>query len=364
MLYNAGWKYWCFDGYQPVLDALNITEEQIPQKMDQIEVDHFVSNVHIVFEFIMAATAFSANTVLFIIMNRLKKQFASFIFILRLAMAVDCFMALCTLTCQPVVHVSYGYFTVYCENPLLPKAMIVKCMAMVFQGTAIIATVVWLPVQFAYRYHVVVEGLEPPEHRKIIYFSATLVAFALTIYNMWAVHRPLPEYQVISRLLYHLDGWNTEPDQVFMGGNIAEPRMWLFAGWNMFSTTVSYAIVIYIELRILTALNKMAKNSGTKQHQELNRALTALAVVPLLTSVVPISIYMTGFFTCFDPGSYFIKITFSLSLASILNPITTIGLIKPYRRMFFSMIGMKHLGVSKTEASKTAGATSVVKPSH
>ncbi|CAD5220646.1 unnamed protein product [Bursaphelenchus okinawaensis] len=79
----------------------------------------------------------------------------------------------------------------------------------------------------------------------------------------------------------------------------------------------------------------MQKGSSLRRHHiEINKALTALALVPLFTALLPIIVYNVGMFFCANSGQFMIHATFTLSLASIMNPITAIAMIKPYRRSF------------------------------
>lgn len=155
----------------------------------------------------------------------------------------------------------------------------------------------------------------------------------------------------------HVDQWPYVRDQWFFGAGLGDPRGWLFGSWSGFATTMSYGLVVYYEMKILQTLRMMAKCRSTAQHYDVNRALTALALVPLITAILPIMYYMTGLIFCWDMGYAPILATISLSAASVINPLTTILLIKPYRRTLLNAIFRIFPGTVKMERSSMAYVT-------
>ncbi|CAD5228573.1 unnamed protein product [Bursaphelenchus xylophilus] len=341
--YDSGVDILNYRGHVPLLEALELTEEQVPEVLSQVDEDPYHAAGHMYFEFTVGSIALMANAILFLIMRRHRKQLPSLVFILQLAMSVDIFLSMATMACQPVINVTYGYFACYCGNAFLPNNIGLRSVLMVMQGTGIMSTVIWLPIQFAYRYHYVVQGQPPSVKRQSVYFFFSLSGFFAVMYIMSEMHKPNPTFRELARLLFYVDGWGTRADQDFMGGGIGELRVWMFGGYNAMTTTVAYGFVIMLELKIMKALNEMQKGRLLKEAIDINRALTALALVPLLTAVFPIMLYMMTMFACIDPGQVMINATFTLSLPPVLNPITTIALIKPYRRTFLRWSRLKHV---------------------
>ncbi|CAD5220648.1 unnamed protein product [Bursaphelenchus okinawaensis] len=155
--YQSGPDILWFQGGAPLIEAINKTEEEIVDILQNVHADTTLTTIHMYIEIAISVTALVANSFLFIIMIKHKRRYASLTMILMLAMCVDLFMVAMTFTCQPVIHVIYGYMVCYCTNSLLPKNVVLNSAMISLMGTAIASTVLFLPIQFAYRYHFVVQ---------------------------------------------------------------------------------------------------------------------------------------------------------------------------------------------------------------
>lgn len=111
--------------------------------------------MHLYIGNITAIFACFFNIILICIIKKHKLQFQNFLLILKIAIVVDTFMALMTFICQPIAHVGFGYIICFCINPLLSKNVYAQWIVAILQGWAIVATVLCLPIQFAYRYQIV-----------------------------------------------------------------------------------------------------------------------------------------------------------------------------------------------------------------
>ncbi|KAH7725750.1 hypothetical protein AAVH_06593 [Aphelenchoides avenae] len=67
-------------------------------------------------------------------------------------------------------------------------------------------------------------------------------------------------------------------------------------------------------------------------HNDLNRALIALAICPMVTSALPLTFFLVEIFAAKDEAdNLFIFACTVLSSIAFWNPITTCFLIRPYR---------------------------------
>lgn len=101
------------------------------------------------------------------------------------------------------------------------------------------------------------------------------------------------------------------------------------------ATAVVYATVFFAQVRIVRKLEQLKPSmlSGTrKMHADLNRALIALALCPMVTSALPIIFFLVEIFFAKDEAdSLVIFASTVLSSIAFWNPITTCFLIRPYR---------------------------------
>ncbi|KAH7707288.1 hypothetical protein AAVH_25477 [Aphelenchoides avenae] len=96
-----------------------------------------------------------------------------------------------------------------------------------------------------------------------------------------------------------------------------------------------YVVIIWCQYKII----KFFRRSGTSYlestrriHAEVNRAMVALAVTPLLTSMGPTLILLTCMIVDFSAGPITVYMSVGMSLIVLVNPTTTIYFVRQYRK--------------------------------
>ncbi|KAI1699168.1 serpentine type 7TM GPCR chemoreceptor str domain-containing protein [Ditylenchus destructor] len=100
--------------------------------------------------------------------------------------------------------------------------------------------------------------------------------------------------------------------------------------------------------------------STRKLHMEVHRALIALAVAPLFVLLLPIVYFLVMIMLQATPGPISAFMTTVVTLITLVNPITTICIVKPYRRAFLRLIGFGHkIGVVSVVRSSSLVLNSI-----
>ncbi|KAH7704132.1 hypothetical protein AAVH_28687, partial [Aphelenchoides avenae] len=110
-------------------------------------------------------------------------------------------------------------------------------------------------------------------------------------------------------------------------------KMRLHNVFYILSVTIGYAIIIWCQLEAVKYLKRYGqafRASTQRAHREFNRALVVLALTPLaslLPSGVMCAANLVG--ASFGPISAFM--TVAMTSITLVNPIATIAIMKPYR---------------------------------
>lgn len=101
------------------------------------------------------------------------------------------------------------------------------------------------------------------------------------------------------------------------------------------ATLAGYALIFYCEYKVLRTVSFIGPltNARSRRMQlDLHRALLALAFAPLITVIIPGSIYTTGIILHIDMGGISPFIVFCTSKITLINPLSTFYFIRPFRR--------------------------------
>ncbi|KAI1699987.1 serpentine type 7TM GPCR chemoreceptor srd domain-containing protein [Ditylenchus destructor] len=156
------------------------------------------------------------------------------------------------------------------------------------------------------------------------------------------------EFEQVVRHLMELNQWPIREDQKFYaaGARIADLKAILYTAYYTTTTVGGYAIILWCEYKIIKELGHFGGNmqESTRQlHVEVHRALIALAVAPLFVLFLPLSFFMTMVITQATPGPITAFVTTVVALITLANPITTICIVKPYRRAFLRLFGFRKM---------------------
>ncbi|KAI1691114.1 serpentine type 7TM GPCR chemoreceptor str domain-containing protein [Ditylenchus destructor] len=96
-----------------------------------------------------------------------------------------------------------------------------------------------------------------------------------------------------------------------------------------------YIILIFCEMKIMDyiKITGSVTEKTRKMHTEVNRALIALAVTPTLTLMAPVFTLVIALILRLTLGPSIAVISMTMTLITLVNPITSIYFIRPYRRV-------------------------------
>lgn len=108
----------------------------------------------------------------------------------------------------------------------------------------------------------------------------------------------------------------------------------------MTTTMLTYIIILFCGIRIALFLHRHEHLfHNTKIQKEITRTLIIQASIPFLITGAP-AIFFIISFALFKSGNYeFVKLVYDLRiLIPVINPVTMIYFIKPYRNTFVNLL--------------------------
>ncbi|KAH7698018.1 hypothetical protein AAVH_34894, partial [Aphelenchoides avenae] len=138
----------------------------------------------------------------------------------------------------------------------------------------------------------------------------------------------------------------------------SEPKFFLYAGCYVITAGGGYLLIIWSEWKIITHLRRLGASiheTTKNMHADVHRALIALALGPFVTAILPIAYFLTAMAARLLPSAGAAFATSVATTITLLNPITTIYFIRPYREATKRAFGWR-----KQTAVQPAAGLSIV----
>ncbi|KAI1699169.1 serpentine type 7TM GPCR chemoreceptor srd domain-containing protein [Ditylenchus destructor] len=309
-----------------------------------------MDTIHHVIDTIINTFSVSLNgLLLYLVLNYSSFHVPEYKYLLTVASINDIVLGLAVLYGQPAILFADGYYVFVPNGFFANKSWFADYLAAVLLCILIHVNVVCLVVQFIYRYRFMSQHSRPHKD-KFAVVKLVVIPLLYTsghaIITIWMAYQP-KEFEQVVRHLMELNHWPIREDQKFYaaGARITDLKTILNTAYYTVSTVGGYVIILWCEYKIIKELNQFGGNmqESTRQlHVEVHRALIALAVAPLFVLLLPIVYFLVMVVLQATPGPITAFMTTVVTLITLVNPITTICIVKPYRRAFLRLIGFGH----------------------
>ncbi|KAH7698397.1 7TM GPCR protein, partial [Aphelenchoides avenae] len=236
-----------------------------------------------------------------------------------------------------VMIVSNGWFAG--NNVLFDHAFLAGFCAMLHTN------IICIVVQFVYRYRLICRShcLKEPSH--VIFVWPVLWCILQASNSVWClVFGQGAEQREIGLEILREISWQYDSDHAPYPSvtHWSEVRTKVHHLIYMISCIGGYTTIVWCECHIMKYLkrNQVSMHSRTRRmHADVNRALVALAIAPLLASTGPTALIVSLMVFRVSPGSIAAYITLGTSLITLINPLTTIYFVRSFRRVVANKLG-------------------------
>ncbi|KAI1694604.1 serpentine type 7TM GPCR chemoreceptor srd domain-containing protein [Ditylenchus destructor] len=255
-------------------------------------------------------------------------------YLLTIDALLDLALSISTFIAQPVTLTADGYTTLITNGFFAGRSASFDSFAVMVYLIIIHTNIIWIPVQFIYRYLFLCKANTKSTRSTIFVITIAVAQSAITIFiTFCAFGEVREEFQPIGHHVLELNSW-PNPGRIYvLGGHLTE---WQLIGclvsWNI-TCSGSIFIVAWCEKKIANSFNWLGQhstNSGTqKMHKEFQRALLAMAISPLVSSTIPALCFITVAALKLRPGAIpSALVSLCLSSVTLFNPLTTIKGVK------------------------------------
>ncbi|KAI1695327.1 serpentine type 7TM GPCR chemoreceptor srd domain-containing protein [Ditylenchus destructor] len=258
--------------------------------------------------------------------------------LLDLALAVVVFIA------QPVGLTGDGYTVMISNGFFAGWSPVVDSLLITLFAFILHTNVLWIPVQFVYRYRLLCKENENSRQANILIVTVATLYSLIAWFVVSAMCQVREEFQAKGEYVLDLNDWPKHDERritYYVGSYVKDWRMitWLFL-W-IITCSASIFIVIWCEKRIIKSFKQFGRPtqaSTQKMHKDFHRALLAMAICPLITTCIPLFYFCVtiGFSLC--PGKISSIMSLGTTCITLFNPLTTILFLRCYRRAAVRLI--------------------------
>ncbi|KAH7712264.1 Protein STR-90 [Aphelenchoides avenae] len=282
--------------------------------------------------------------------------------LLTIDATLDLLLGVVVLVGQPIFVNGEGFF-VFMSNGFFSGQSVWfdSIMLMLYTGFMHINTT-WIAAQFVFRFVFLCcrDNIDHAKRIAYVIFAIAVVGNVIAVVEiMYMFHpRTTSPFQAKGLHILSLNGIvSIRRTPIVFGAHMQQLRLQTWIAMWTFTCVSVMVVVIFCEYRIVKNFRLTGKNhDNTKQmHKEFHRALLAMAIVPLVTTTVPILYFMGTSFFEVTTGSYAVFLGIAVSSITLFNPLTTICFMRCYREAALKAIPciLKRATVSTTDTRIT-----------
>ncbi|KAH7721157.1 7TM GPCR protein [Aphelenchoides avenae] len=239
--------------------------------------------------------------------------------------------------------------------------------------------IIIIVVQFVYRYRIICRNDSQDSFFRFLYLCPVLWC-GLQVYNAFCcfVLGSSPESREVGLGILQDIGWNYDPSELPYPSvaHWSEVRTKMHHLMYLVSTVGGYSMIIVCQYRIMKYLKHYGSSmheTARQRHAYINKALVAmvsvedveelgLAVAPLLSSTGPSLTIIALMIFHQSPGSVTAFITLGTSLITLINPLTTIYFVRPFRDAVLAAFTVDKAKVASVNATSDGTTASNDEP--
>ncbi|KAI1703370.1 serpentine type 7TM GPCR chemoreceptor srd domain-containing protein [Ditylenchus destructor] len=193
--------------------------------------------------------------------------------------ALDLCLCVSAFVAQPVGFTGDGYTAVMSNGFFGGRSPRFDSLSLTFFLFALHTNVIWIPVQFVYRYRLLCKTSSNLTQTNALIAVVTVAYSAIAFVVCMGFSEVRDEYQSIGVHVLQLNNWTNRRKVLFMGGHMAEGRMIAYVMLWTTTSCASISIAIWCETMIgknFKALTRLSHGGAQKMHKEFQKALLAM----------------------------------------------------------------------------------------
>ncbi|KAH7693372.1 7TM GPCR protein, partial [Aphelenchoides avenae] len=268
---------------------------------------------------------------------------------------------------SPAIFMSDGYMILVANGFFANHWELLDRVCLAVYCATLHTNIVCVTVQFVYRYQILCCQHEPKKRGYMLVVWPLVwcsIQMATAFWCFVAPDTPVARKEALDffdKIGFHYDNGTTPFPSV---SHLTELRTQMHHTMYMISTVGGYSIVVWCQYKIFAYLKSHGKSMHERTrraHAEVNRALIILAITPLISSIGPTAVIVLMLILQLQPGPYAVAITLCMSMITLVNPVTIVYFVRPFRRAISDVVSSysraaaaSTMSVSKIDLSKHA----------
>ncbi|KAH7719722.1 SRJ-4 protein [Aphelenchoides avenae] len=290
--------------------------------------------------------------------------------LLAIDATLDLVLSIVALFSQTVVITGDGYL-IYITNGFFAGWSHRLDMFLNFAWLWILhINMMWIPVQFVYRYTFICLRENKEKARKINALTAlgTITWVCVGFVVCWIYSHREKGFQEQGRHVLAVNEWDVSDYTITVGSKLSEWMLQLYLVMWFCTCNFAISIVAIVEVLITRYFSRIGNNShqSTKKlHKDFHRALLAMAITPLVTTTGPVLYIIIATMIELSPGPVQCFIASGITSITLFNPLTTMLAMRCYRNVVFKPCMPKNARIdpNMTRASEfSVASTALTRP--
>ncbi|KAH7711609.1 hypothetical protein AAVH_21077 [Aphelenchoides avenae] len=288
--------------------------------------------------------------------------------LLAIDASLDLLFAIIVLLGQPRhfwVTITGGGYLIYISNGFFAGWSHDVDIFLIFAWLWVLhLNIMWIPIQFVYRYTFICLRENASKARLINCITAlvSLLWAGVGFVVNYVYSRPYASFQAQGSHVLALNFWEVANDTITVGSNLMEAKLQCFLGMWFTTCGCAIVIVVVVEVHIKRFFGAHAPHQSTKKlHKDFHRALLAMAMTPLVTTTTPVMYYISACLMELSPGPIQVFVAVACTSITMFNPLTTVLFMRCYREVVFKPCMRKKVRVDAgtTQATGLSVAPSI-----
>uniref|UniRef100_A0A915EI62 G protein-coupled receptor n=1 Tax=Ditylenchus dipsaci TaxID=166011 RepID=A0A915EI62_9BILA len=285
--------------------------------------------------------------------------------ILLMTCIADSVLALICFVVRPALLSGRGYLICVSNGFFANQNRMFDLFGLSIYCAALHSSMVCIAAQFVYRYRFTCYDKDPKNPSFVWQTALFIVTYCITQATdaawMFALDIGDDHRQEGLEIMTKIYGWQYDNSSLPYPtmSHKAEIKSFVHNSFYMLSSAGGYTIIIYCQSKIIAYMGQFGSSSRAstrKMHEEFNRTLMALAITPLILLMGPEFLHaLTIMLETESPLSA--MLTLSTTLIAVVNPLTTMYLVKTYRRTIQRFLGSCCFGIGNRIAGEQGFVT-------
>jgi len=296
-----------------------------------------------IFDDIVSVFGFGLNFILlYLIIYKTSIRLRDYRPILLQNCLIDVFFATVNTLTKTLIDQKNGNFYMFMIGPLDSVPIPYNNLPICLWVFSLFYCLTGIPVQFVYRYILIVKGTKVTFIHYCLLLASALVGALIyaswTVYTFWHDETRWQK----AKILLEADSNYNDSIPKFVVASIDEWPLRILFFYAYFLVSVVYGIVIFCNMKVWSHLKTMESQMTVQvrdAHRQITTTLIFQAIIPCVVSLIPVITAVTMAVIHANVPTLGFILAMLYTIIPVANPLLTLIVVRNYRRNVLLMVG-------------------------